>query len=102
MAQATTTLPSLQSSYGFAITPSDSADISADAGNVHGFKFCYVQIVSASGNVKVDTSEGDTITLYGVQGDVLGGNMPVQVRRVYATGTAVTSLVGVNGTGGIF
>lgn len=102
MAQATITLPSLQSSYGFAITPSNSADISADAGNTHGFLWCYVHIAGTSGAVKVDTSEGDTVTLYGVQGTVLGGSMPVQVRRVYSTGTAATSLIGVNGTGGIF
>ncbi len=98
---AIVTIPSLQSTNGFAITPSNTTDILADAGNTLGFTFCYVHIAGTSGLVKVDTASGDTVSLYGVQGSILGGTMPVMVRRVYATGTAATSLVGMNGKGNL-
>jgi len=91
-------IASPQSSAGFAITPNDSADISADAAAIAlGMSFCYVHIAGTSGLVKVDTVDGSTISLYGTQGTILGTTLPLKVRRVYATGTAATSLVALKG-----
>ncbi len=100
MATPILTQPSQQANAGFAITPSDTTDLLADAGNTNGYQWSYVFVAGASGTVKVDLVVGGTVTLYGVQGTVLGGDMPVLVKRVYATGTAAVSLIALNGSGG--
>ena len=35
---------SLQASDAFALTPDDDNDITEDAGNTEGYKFCYVHV----------------------------------------------------------
>lgn len=96
-------LPSLQASDAFAITPSDTLDIKADPNNTNAYGFCYVHNPSASATVKVDTVEGTTVTMYAVQGQVLGGQIPVQVRRVYnTTPTPPANLIALIGYGGMY
>ncbi len=65
-----------------AITPSDSTDLATYARAIY---------VGVGGNIKVDlTDAGTGVTFVGVpQGTIL----PVQVKRVYATGTTASSLV---------
>lgn len=80
---------SLQASDAFALTPNDDNDITADAGNTEGYKFCYIHVAGNSGAIKVTTVDGTDVTVYGIQGTTL----PLLVRRVWATGTAATSLI---------
>lgn len=46
--------------------------------------------VGTTGNVKVDTSDGDTITINNVQD---GTVLPVRVTKVYQTGTTASNMV---------
>lgn len=46
--------------------------------------------VGAAGNVKVTTAQDDEVTFVGLQA---GAVIPVQVVRVWATGTTATSLL---------
>ena len=67
----------------FAITTSD-------ANNLQNVAVVYV---GASGNVKVTTANGDIVTFNGV---LAGTVIPVQVLRVWATGTSSNmNLVGI-------
>jgi hypothetical protein len=67
---------------GFAITPSDTVDMTKTARGIY---------VGAGGDVKIKTWDGSVITLVGCpQGAVI----PYFVSRVYATGTTATSLIG--------
>lgn len=63
-----------------AVTPSDTANLSAPS----------VIYVGVTGNVKVLTAQGTTVTFTAVPG---GAVIPVQVIRVFATDTTATSLV---------
>jgi hypothetical protein len=63
-----------------AITTSDSTNIAPTRG----------LYIGAAGNVVVDMAYGTTITFVGVQA---GTVLPVQVTRIYATGTTATSIV---------
>lgn len=63
-----------------AVTPSDSANLATPS----------VIYVGVSGNVRVTTPQGDTVTFANVPS---GSTVPVQVLRVLATGTTATSLV---------
>lgn len=67
--------------HAFAITPSDGVDLS---------NWALALYVGGGGDVKVDTWGGETVTFANVQPGVL----PVRVKRVYATGTTATGLVG--------
>jgi len=67
----------------FAITPSDTANLQNVA----------VVYAGASGNVKVTTANNDIVTFNGV---LAGTVIPVQVLRVWATGsTSTMNLVGI-------
>lgn len=63
-----------------AITASDTVDLATPS----------VVYVGATGNVKVNTAQGDTVTFSNVPS---GGVIPVQVTRVWATGTTATNMV---------
>lgn len=47
--------------------------------------------VAVTGDVKADMSDGSTITFVGLTGNMVH---PIAVRRVYATGTTATGVVG--------
>jgi hypothetical protein len=49
----------------------------------------------------VNSSASDVVVLYGVQGTVLGGTLPIAVRRVWATNTAAGNLVALVTKGGL-
>lgn len=63
-----------------AVTPSDAAAIEQTRG----------LYVGASGDVAVDMASGDTVTFAGLAAGIVH---PLQVTRVYATGTTATGIV---------
>ena len=66
----------------FAITTNDNANLQNVA----------VVYVGVAGNIKVTTANGDIVTFSNVSA---GTVLPVQVLRVWATGTTATSLTGI-------
>ncbi len=65
----------------FAITPDDGADLT---------NWALALYVGGSGDVRIVTWGGETVTFANVPVGVL----PVRARRVYATGTSATGIVG--------
>lgn len=68
---------------GFDITPSDTEDLAVPTRGLY---------VGAVGDVKVDMLNGDTVTFVAMLAGVIH---PIQVRRVYATDTDATDIVGI-------
>lgn len=66
----------------FDITPNDSTDLTH---NTRGI-YC-----GGGGNLKVDMVGGGTVTFTSIAGGVIH---PIQVKRVYSTGTGATSIIG--------
>lgn len=64
-----------------AITPSDSANLTDPISAIY---------VGGTGAIKVDMANGDTVTFAAVA----VGIFPIAVKKVYATGTAATNLIG--------
>ncbi len=69
----------------FAVTPSDSA-------NLQNVAVIYIGAAGATGSVRVTTAQGNIVTFAGL---FPGTVIPLQVLRVWATGTDATSLVGI-------
>lgn len=67
--------------HAFAVTPSDGTDLTNRVVALY---------VGAAGDVKLDTWGGETVTFTNVPVGVL----PVRVRRVYATGTTASGIIG--------
>ena len=65
-----------------AVTPNDSTNLSQPS----------VIYVGGAGNVKVTTAQGTAVTFTGVNA---GTVIPVQVIRVWSTGTTATSMTAV-------
>lgn len=75
--------PNAESPRGaISITPSDTVDLSRHTKGL---------FIGGAGNIKVDMSDGSTVTLTGIAVGVIHS---ISVRRVYATGTTATALVG--------
>lgn len=90
--------PSLQADDAFNITVSDTVNISGDANNTKGYKFCFVHNKGVGGLVKVTTVNGTDITVYINQ----GATCELAVSRVWSTGTdsgITTTLVAFVGKG---
>ena len=80
----------LQAYRAAAVTPSNSTYIpSVSTQDGSGNNGC-VLYVGGAGNLKVTTAGGDEVTFTGV---LAGSFIPVQVIRVWATGTSATSIV---------
>jgi hypothetical protein len=67
---------------GFAITPNDAADITAVTRAVY---------VGGPGNLAIVLQSGATVTLSNVAS---GSLLPLRIKRLLATGTTATSIVG--------
>lgn len=67
----------------FAVTPNDGVDLA------HTTRGLYVGV---SGDVKVTTNNGDTVVFTGMAAGVIH---PIGVKRVWATLTTATNIVGV-------
>ena len=66
----------------FTVTVSDTLNL----------PFVAVVYVGVSGTVKVTTANGDVVTFTGA---LAGTILPVQVLRVWSTGTTATTMVGI-------
>lgn len=67
------------------ITPSDTTDLTQ---SLRGIAF------SAAGTLKVKTQDGTVVTI--PSGTLAPGIIhPIRIKRVYATGTTVTNIIGV-------
>ena len=76
-----------QAGRASAVTPSNTVDIPAITGGTNNGCVLYI---GGFGDLRVETVGGDTVTFVGVLG---GTFFPVQVSRVYATGTTATNIV---------
>lgn len=65
-----------------AVTPSDTVNLSTPS----------VIFVGTGGNVKVKTAQGTDVTFTGV---LSGSILPLQVLRVFSTGTTASNMVGI-------
>lgn len=66
----------------FAVTPSDTNDLSVTTRSLY---------VGGTGNVRVVAKDGGTVTYSNVPA---GSRLPVRVSRVLATGTTATNIIG--------
>ena len=78
----------LQAQNALAVSPSDTAAIVGP--NSSSINRGCVLYVGTGGSVKVMTAGGDTVTFNNVPG---GSFLPVQVVRVYYTGTTAASII---------
>lgn len=67
----------------FDITPNNTTDLTRVTRGIY---------VGTSGDLKVDTADGDTVTFVGLSAGVIH---PMRIRRVYATGTDADDIIGV-------
>lgn len=80
----------LQAGRAAAVTPSNTVDIpSVSTQDGSGNNGC-VLYVGTGGTLKVTTIGGDEVTFTGI---VSGTFVPVQVLRVWATGTSASNIV---------
>lgn len=77
----------LQAGRAAAVVPSNTTDIPSVTGGTNNGCVLYI---GGYGDLTVDTVGGDTVTFVGVNG---GTFFPVQVTRVYSTGTSATGIV---------
>lgn len=68
-----------------AVTPSDSVNLTYPS-------VIYVGSISGGTSVKVTTAQGDQVTFAGL---IAGTVIPVQVIRVWSTGTTASSLLAI-------
>lgn len=68
---------------GFDITPSDTEDLAVPTRGLY---------VGTTGDVTVDMLSGDTLTFVSLTGGIIH---PIRVRRVYATSTDATDIIGI-------
>lgn len=77
----------LQANRAVAVTPSNTANISD---STEAAKSGVVLYIGTGGNLKVLTAGSDEVTFTNIQD---GSFLPVQVLRVFATGTTATNIV---------
>lgn len=76
-----------QAGRAAAVTPSNTVDIPSVAGSVN---YGNVLFVGTGGNLRVLTIGGDDVTFNNIQD---GSFLPLQVTRVYATGTTASQII---------
>jgi len=79
----------LQAYRAAAVTPSDTANIPL-VSSPTGKNFGCLLYVGTAGNIKVETVGGDEVTLVGIN---TGAFIPVQVVKVFATGTTASNIL---------
>lgn len=81
--------PILQADDAFVVTPSDSEDITTDAGNTNGYTQVLVKNATGTdGAVKVTTVHGTDIVLFIKSGAL----EPIAVKKIWSTSTTVTTI----------
>ena len=76
----------LQGYKALSVTPSDTAEIISPAGPINNGCVLYIGV---SGDLKVTTAGGDDVTFKNVP----VGFFPVQVLKVWSTGTAASEII---------
>ena len=79
----------LQAYRAAAVTPSDTRDIPS-VSTATGKNLGCVLYVGTAGDIRVLTVGGDTVTFVGIN---TGAFIPVQVKRVYSTGTSASNIL---------
>ena len=79
----------LQAYRAAAVTPSDTVDIPS-VSTATGKNFGCCLYVGTAGDIRVLTVGGDTVTFVGIN---TGAFIPVQVKRVYTTGTTASNIL---------
>ena len=79
----------LQAYRAAAVTPSDTANIPS-VSSATGKSFGCVLYIGTAGNIKVVTVGGDEVTFVGIN---TGAFIPVQVKKVFATGTTASNIL---------
>jgi hypothetical protein len=69
-------------SSAFAVTPDNDNDMASYTRGIY---------VGGAGNLKVDMADGTTVTFTAI---AVGVIHPIRARRVYATGTTATLIIG--------
>lgn len=77
----------LQVGRAASVTPSDTANIPSVSGGTNNGCVLYV---GGAGNLKVETVGGDEVTFTGIS---TGAFLPVQVVKVFSTGTSATNIL---------
>ena len=77
----------LQVGRAASVTPSDTANIPSVSG---GTKNGCVLYVGSAGNLRVQTVGGDDVTFNNIN---TGAFIPVQIVKVYATGTTASNIL---------
>lgn len=72
-----------------AVTPHDTNDLADVAVGSDTVSVTAALYIGTAGALKVITGQGDTVTF----GNVEAGILPLQVTRVFSTGTAATNIV---------
>ncbi len=75
------TTPDSCAQNAFAVTPSDSVDLTSPARALY---------IGGGGNLKINDSGSGTVIFYNV---AAGSILPVMARRVYSTDTTATNIV---------
>ena len=83
MADAPTAQEAFSASSAFVITPDNTTDLALPTRGLY---------VGGSGTVKVDMADGTTVTFTGLAAGVIH---PIRAKRVYATGTTASGILGV-------
>ena len=77
----------LQVGRAASVTPSDTANIHSVSGGTNNGCVLYV---GSAGNLRVQTVGGDDVTFNNIN---TGAFIPVQIVRVYATGTTASNIL---------
>ena len=77
----------LQVGRAASVTPSDTANIPSVSGGTNNGCVLYV---GSAGNLRVQTVGGDDVTFNNIN---TGAFIPVQIVRVYATGTTASNIL---------
>jgi hypothetical protein len=80
----------LQAFNAETITPNDSQDITLSGSPITGIDNGAVLYIGTGGNLTITTVGGQTVTLSNVAN---GSFIPIQVKRVWATGTSASSIL---------
>ena len=77
----------LQVGRAASVTPSDTANVPSVSGGTNNGCVLYV---GSAGNLRVQTVGGDDVTFNNIN---TGAFIPVQIVRVYATGTTASNIL---------
>jgi hypothetical protein len=72
------------------ITPSDTTDLTLSGGTIVPYETGACIFIGTGGNLKVTMLGGQTVTYLNLSS---GSFLPIQVKRVWATGTTATNLL---------